>query len=86
MSGERESLRILVGKVISSKMDKTVVVKVERKVAHPLYGKYIRRSSRVLAHDGASECSEGDVVQVVSSRPISKKKAWVVQRVIAKAF
>jgi small subunit ribosomal protein S17 len=85
MSGEQEARRMLVGKVVSNKMDKTVVVKVERKVAHPLYGKYIRRSSKVLAHDATNVCSEGDIVQMVSNRPISKRKAWVVERVIAKA-
>lgn len=85
MSETAKSTRVLVGKVVSSKMDKTVVVKVERVVAHPLYGKYIRRSSKVVAHDGESACREGDTVQLQSTRPISKRKSWVVERVLAKA-
>jgi len=86
MSEEVKAKRVLVGRVVSNKMDKTVVVKVERKVAHPLYGKYIRRSSKVLAHDDANECNEGDVVQMVSTRPLSKGKSWVVDRVISKSL
>ncbi|MFO1418793.1 MAG: 30S ribosomal protein S17 [Methylotetracoccus sp.] len=86
MSEDVKATRVLVGTVVSNKMDKTVVVKVERKVAHPLYGKYIRRSAKVLAHDGSGECNEGDVVQVVSTRPVSKRKAWIVDRVIAKSL
>jgi small subunit ribosomal protein S17 len=86
MSGDAKTQRVLVGKVVSNKMAKTVVVEVERKVAHPLYGKYIRRSSKILAHDGAGECSEGDIIQIASSRPLSKRKSWVVDRVIVKAF
>ena len=85
MSEVGKTARVLVGKVVSSKMDKTVVVKIERVVAHPLYGKFIRRSSKVLAHDGAGECREGDTVQVQSTRPISKGKSWFVERVLAKA-
>jgi small subunit ribosomal protein S17 len=86
MTEEVKAKRVLVGRVVSNKMDKTVVVKVERKVAHPLYGKYIRRSSKVLAHDHANECNEGDVVQMVSTRPLSKGKSWVVDRVISKSL
>ncbi|WP_139556306.1 30S ribosomal protein S17 [Methylotetracoccus oryzae] len=85
MSEVGKTARVLVGKVVSNKMEKTVVVKVERVVAHPLYGKFIRRSSKVLAHDAAGECREGDTVQVQSTRPISKGKSWVVERVLAKA-
>ena len=85
MTEATKTARVLVGKVISSKMNKTVVVKVERKVAHPLYGKFIRRSSKVLAHDDAGECREGDMVEVQSTRPISKRKAWIVERVLARA-
>jgi small subunit ribosomal protein S17 len=85
MSEVSKTARVLVGKVVSSKMDKTVVVKIERVVAHPLYGKFIRRSSKVLAHDSGGECREGDTVQVQSTRPISKGKSWVVERVLAKA-
>lgn len=85
MSETNKTKRVLVGKVVSSKMNKTVVVKIERVVPHPLYGKYIRRSSKVLAHDEAGICREGDTVQVQSTRPISKRKAWLVELVLAKA-
>jgi small subunit ribosomal protein S17 len=85
MSETNKTKRVLVGKVVSSKMNKTVVVKIERVVPHPLYGKYIRRSSKVLAHDEDGTCREGDTVQVQSTRPISKRKAWLVERVLAKA-
>jgi small subunit ribosomal protein S17 len=85
MSETNKTKRVLVGKVVSSKMNKTVVVKIERVVPHPLYGKYIRRSSKVLAHDETGACREGDTVQVQSTRPISKRKAWLVERVLAKA-
>lgn len=85
MNEATKTARILVGKVVSSKMDKTVVVKVERMVAHPLYGKFIRRSSKVLAHDDSGACREGDTVQVQATRPMSKRKSWVVDRVLAKA-
>jgi small subunit ribosomal protein S17 len=60
-------------------------VEIERLVPHPLYGKYIRRSTKVHAHDAANECREGDVVQLVSARPLSKRKAWVLEKVITRA-
>jgi small subunit ribosomal protein S17 len=85
MSEATKTARVLVGKVVSSKMHKTVVVKVERMVPHPLYGKFIRRSSKVLAHDADGSCGEGDTVQVQSTRPMSKRKSWVVERILAKA-
>ncbi len=85
MSEASQTKRVLVGKVVSNKMQKTVVVEVERLVAHPLYGKYIRRSTKVHAHDEAQECRQGDRVQIASTRPISKRKAWVVDRILAKA-
>jgi small subunit ribosomal protein S17 len=85
MSEATENKRLMLGKVVSSKMDKTIVVEVERLVSHPLYGKYIRRSTKVHAHDVANECREGDVVQLASTRPLSKRKAWVLERVITRA-
>lgn len=85
MSEAKENKRLMLGKVISSKMDKTIVVEIERLVPHPLYGKYIRRSTKVHAHDAANECREGDVVQLVSARPLSKRKAWVLEKVITRA-
>jgi small subunit ribosomal protein S17 len=73
--------RVLTGRVVSDKMDKTVTVLVERRVMHPLYKKFIRRSKKYAAHDEANACKEGDVVQIEECPPISKRKAWtVVQR------
>jgi small subunit ribosomal protein S17 len=70
--------RVLTGRVTSDKMDKTVTVLVERRVMHPLYKKFIRRSKKYAAHDEANLCKEGDVVQIEECPPISKRKAWLV--------
>ncbi len=70
--------RILQGVVVSDKMDKSVVVKVERRVMHPVYKKYIKRSAKYTAHDENNLCKIGDVVQIIESRPLSKTKTWVV--------
>jgi small subunit ribosomal protein S17 len=73
--------RVLTGRVVSDKMDKTVTVLVERRVMHPLYKKFIKRSKKYAAHDEANLCKEGDVVQIEECPPLSKRKAWqVVQR------
>lgn len=77
--------RTLTGKVVSDKMDKTVTVLVERRVKHPMYGKVIRLSKKYHAHDPGNECKEGDTVEIVETRPISKTKAWAVTRVIERA-
>lgn len=70
--------RVLQGTVVSDKCDKTVTVKVERKVRHPLYNKIIRRSKKFAAHDEKNECKAGDVVRIIESAPISKSKCWTV--------
>ena len=70
--------RILQGVVVSDKMDKSVVVRVERRVMHPVYKKYIKRSKNYIAHDEKNLCKVGDNVQIMENRPISKTKAWVV--------
>ena len=70
--------RIMQGVVVSDKMDKTVVVNVERRTQHPLYKKFIRRSKKYVAHDENNTCKEGDVVQIQECRPISKRKNWEV--------
>ena len=76
--------RVLTGNVVSDKGDKTVVVLVERKVKHPLYGKIIRRSKKYHAHDESNEYHPGDVVRIEETRPISKTKTWAVKdRVVA---
>ena len=74
--------RTLSGKVISDKMDRTVVVLVVRKVKHPLYGKYIQRSTKIHAHDEENTCQEGDTVVIAETRPISKTKKWRVIEII----
>ncbi len=70
--------RVLTGRVVSDKMDKSVTVLVERRVMHPLYKKFIRRSKKYAAHDEANLCREGDTVRIEECRPISKRKTWVV--------
>ena len=81
----REQRKILVGRVTSDKMDKTVVVQVERLVKHGLYKKYIRRRSNFAAHDEANACGIGDRVLITESRPLSRTKKWRVSRIIEKA-
>jgi small subunit ribosomal protein S17 len=76
MSEQTSTNRALQGRVVSDKMDKTVTVMVERRVKHPIYGKYVRRSTKVHAHDENNECRKGDVVVVEQCRPISKSKKW----------
>jgi len=86
MSSTRERVEhSATGKVVSNKMDKTVTVRLERHLKHPLYGKYIRRSSKVHAHDEANECNEGDTVRIVPDRPISKTKSWKVVEIVERA-
>lgn len=85
MSEQTPSNRTLQGRVVSDKMDKTITVLVERQVQHPLYGKVVRRSTKVHAHDEANECAAGDLVLVEQCRPISKNKAWRLVKVVEKA-
>lgn len=77
--------RTVTGRVISDKMDKTVSVSVERLIKHPAYGKYIRRTTKVLAHDESNECKAGDKVTISECRPISKRKAWQVVNIVERA-
>jgi small subunit ribosomal protein S17 len=88
MSTEKENqdqrqARRTVGRVVSDKMDKSVTVSVERLVKHPVYGKYIRRTTKILAHDEGNQCKEGDVVAISECRPISKNKSWRVVEVVS---
>jgi small subunit ribosomal protein S17 len=85
MSTEDTQTKTVSGTVVSNKMDKTISVLVERKVKHPLYGKFMRRSTKMMAHDEANECNEGDVVIIEASRPLSKNKTWRLQKVVSKA-
>lgn len=77
--------RTLNGMVVSNKMDKTITVQVERLVKHPLYGKYMKRSNKIHAHDPENVCQEGDLVTIEETRPISKSKAWKLSSVDRKA-
>ncbi|NYT70785.1 30S ribosomal protein S17 [Pusillimonas noertemannii] len=77
--------RTLIGKVVSNKMDKTVVVRVERRVKHPVYGKIIIRSNRYKAHDETNQYNEGDMVEIAEGRPISRDKSWTVVRLLEAA-
>jgi small subunit ribosomal protein S17 len=77
--------RLLTGKVVSTKMDKTIAVSVERLVKHPTYGKYIRRTTKLLAHDADNECQEGDTVSIKPCRPLSRRKSWMLVRVVERA-
>jgi len=86
MNEERTTSRkVRVGKVVSAKMDKTVVVTVEDRVAHPVYKKIIGRTYRLKAHDENNECREGDIVRVMETRPLSKDKRWRVVEIVEKA-
>ena len=85
MNDEAKTNRTLTGRVVSNAMDKSITVLVERRVKHPLYGKFIRRSTKIHAHDESNECNAGDLVRVVQCRPLSKTKCWRLVEVIEKA-
>ena len=80
-----KSARTLTGTVVSNKMNKTISVSVERLVKHPTYGKYVRRMTKLLAHDENNECRAGDTVAIAECRPLSRHKAWRLVRVIERA-
>ena len=81
----QEIKRTKQGRVVSNKADKTITVLLERQVKHPLYGKYIKRSTKVHVHDEKNECGEGDLVSITECRPISKTKSWRVVEVLARS-
>lgn len=83
MSLEKKMTRS--GVVVSNKADKTVVVKVERKIQHPLYGRTVKQSKKYMAHDEANTCDIGDLVRIVECRPLSKQKRWMVLEIVQKA-
>lgn len=85
MSDNNQIQRTVEGRVVSNKMNKTVTVLVERQVKHALYGKYIKRSTKLHAHDEDSSCQEGDVVRLVETRPVSKTKNWRVVEIVSRA-
>lgn len=77
--------RTVIGRVVSNRMNKTIVVRLERRVPHPLYKKYVKSSMKLLAHQEGSECQEGDLVAIAECRPISKRKSWRLQKIIERA-
>lgn len=82
MAEQATEKRTLTGRVVSDKMDKSFTVAIERKVKHPLYGKYIKRTTKLHVHDENNEATEGDTVSIVETRPISKTKSWALVEVI----
>jgi small subunit ribosomal protein S17 len=82
---KQQNERTVMGRVISDKMNKTITVLVERRVKHPVYGKFVRKSTKLHAHDENNECKEGDIVTIAECRPISKSKAWRLVEVVEKA-
>ncbi len=85
MSEQQSTARSVTGLVVSDKMDKTITVLVERKVAHPIYKKYVRKSTKLHAHDENNDCNIGDVVSISTSRPISKSKSWNLVEILERA-
>jgi small subunit ribosomal protein S17 len=82
---DKVTQRPTIGRVVSNKMQKSVTVSVERLVKHPAYGKFIRRTTKVMAHDEEGSCREGDTVAIVECRPLSKRKAWRVVEIVKRA-
>ena len=80
-----QSFRTVQGRVVSNKMEKSITVVVERKVKHPIYGKFIKRTTKLHAHDETNQCNEGDFVTIRECRPLSKSKNWMLVDVITKA-
>jgi small subunit ribosomal protein S17 len=80
-----KAVRTMTGRVVSNKMDKTITVAIERLVKHSSYGKYVRRTTKLLAHDENNECREGDTVSITPCRPLSRRKSWTVLRVVERA-
>ena len=82
---ERKMRKTRTGIVTSNKMDKTITIKVERKVIHPMYGKFLNKSKKYTAHDETNECNEGDLVRIMETRPLSKNKRWRLVEIIERA-
>ena len=85
MSVENKILRTVQGRVVSNKGDKSITVLVERKVKHPKYGKFVKHSTKLHAHDENNQCKEGDIVTITESRPVSKMKTWKLMEVVETA-
>jgi len=82
---EAKGVRTLTGQVVSNKMNKTIAVEIERQVRHPTYGKYVRRTTKLLAHDENNEAREGDTVSITPCRPLSRRKSWRLLAVVERA-
>lgn len=82
MTTATKHIKTRVGTVVSNKMDKTIVVKIERKMLHPVFKKFVKRTKKYVAHDGENKCSIGDLVQIEETRPMSKTKRWKVVSVV----
>jgi small subunit ribosomal protein S17 len=80
-----DKIRTQQGRVVSDKMDKSIVVAIERVVKHPIYGKYVKRTTKIHAHDETNECGAGDTVEIKECRPLSKTKSWTLVKIIEKA-
>lgn len=80
-----DTIRTLQGRVLSDKMDKSITVAIERKVKHPLYGKFLKRTTKIHAHDEQNQCNAGDIVTIRECRPLSKTKSWTLVEVVTKA-
>ena len=80
-----DKIRTLQGRVVSDKMDKSIVVLIERRVKHPMYGKFLTRSTKIHAHDETNQCKEGDLVAIRECRPLSKTKSWTLESIIKTA-
>ena len=85
MAAAESKARTVTGKVVSDKMDKTITVLIERRVKHPIYGKYVSKSSKLKAHDANNDCKAGDVVTISETRPLSKSKSWALVKIEERA-
>jgi len=85
MAEAQKTVRTLTGKVVSDKMDKTITVLIERRVKHPIYGKYVKRSTKLHAHDESNQCKIGDTVSIRETRPMAKTKSWTLVEVVSRA-
>jgi len=81
----KKAIRTLTGTVVSNRMQKSITISVERRVKHPLYGKYITKTTKLKAHDEANECNIGDLVSITECRPISKSKSWKLHEIVERA-
>ncbi len=82
---ERNLRKTRVGVVVSAKMDKSISVQIERKLRHPIYGKFVKKTNKIMAHDEKNECSIGDTVRIMETRPLSKRKRWRMVNIIERA-